>query len=83
MQTAVMRRAVKEWVRVLKPGGYLAISAWQPRDKVQLQTVLGGLMPVIMPEMKGPPAPALNNHSNPQPLLAELKNMGLDDVARR
>ena len=75
-------RALREWSRCLKPGGYLFLSAWQLREKVQLQKILGGLLPIIA-DMKGPGAPALNTHSDPQPLLAELEALGLDKIACR
>lgn len=75
---ADMAAAMREFVRVVRPGGRVVVTAWGPPDRCEFLTAV---MPVLGPLMPPPPPGAPPPHpgalSEPGALAAVLKGAGL------
>jgi SAM-dependent methyltransferase len=75
---ADMTAAMRELVRVARPGGRLVVTAWGPPEKCEF---LSAVMPALGPLMPPPPPGAAPPHpgalSMPGALAALLKEAGL------
>lgn len=75
---ADMEAAMRELVRVLRPGGRAVVTAWGPPERCQF---LGAVMPALRPLMPPPPPGTSPPHpgalSQPGALAAVLKRAGL------
>ncbi|KAK9822302.1 hypothetical protein WJX74_004915 [Apatococcus lobatus] len=74
-------RALGEWKRVLKPGGYVAFSTWQLGEKHQLSGLVGATMARITPGTR-PPLPT-QDLTKPEPVEALLQAAGFEDIHYR
>lgn len=73
--------AIKELVRVLKPGGRLAIASWGPPPQNPWATTISGIVTATLNLPPPPPdAPGVFRHSAPGTLKSLLTQAGLTDV---
>ncbi len=76
-----MVAAMRELVRVVRPGGRLIVTAWGPPDRCEfLATVMPGLGPLMPPPPPGAQPPHPGALSEPGALAALLKRAGLGVV---
>ena len=57
----------------------MAFSAWQSLEKNQVSKIFGGVIKIMVPDFKGP-IMKVHNFADPQPLLAQLAAVGLEDI---
>lgn len=75
---ADMAGAVRELVRVARPGGRIVVTAWGPPEKCEFLTaVMPALGPLMPPPPPGAPPPHPGALSEPGALAALLKGAGL------
>ena len=73
-----MAVAMRELVRIVRPGGRLIVTAWGPPDRCEFLTaVMPGLGPLMPPPPPGAPPPHPGALSEPGALAALLKGAGL------
>ena len=75
---ADMAAAMRELVRVARPGGRVVVTAWGPPEKCEFLTaVMPALGPLMPPPPPGAPPPHPGALSEPGALAAVLKGAGL------
>ena len=73
-----MSAAMRELVRVVRPGGRVVVTAWGPPDRCEFLTaVMPALGPLMPPPPPGAPPPHPGALSEPGALAAVLKGAGL------
>jgi SAM-dependent methyltransferase len=76
-----MAAAMRELVRVVRPGGRVVVTAWGPPERCEFLTALmPGLGPLMPPPPPGAPPPHPGALSEPEALANVLKGAGLDVV---
>jgi len=76
-------RAIREMVRVIKPGGRVLIHAYGDRHKIEFLSFLVAAVQSVRPDFDGPPAdppPLEFQLADPDRLRRELSAAGLKDV---
>lgn len=77
-----MAAAMRELVRVVRPGGRVIVTAWGPLERCEFLTaVMPALGPLMPPPPPGAPPPHPGALSEPGALTAVLKGAGLRVVA--
>jgi SAM-dependent methyltransferase len=77
-----MAAAMRELVRVVRPGGRVVVTAWGPPERCEFLTaVMPALGPLMPPPPPGAPPPHPGALSQPGALAAVLKEAGLRVVA--
>lgn len=75
---ADMAGAMRELVRVVRPGGRVVVTAWGPPERCEFLTaVMPGLAPLLPPPPSGASPPHPGALSQPGALAAVLKQAGL------
>jgi SAM-dependent methyltransferase len=75
---ADMAAALRELVRVTRPGGRVVVTAWGPPEKCEfLSAVMPALRPLMPPPPPGAPPPHPGALSDPGALAAVLQGAGL------
>jgi len=73
-----MDTAMRELVRVVRPGGRVIVTAWGPPERCEFLTaVMPALGPLMPPPPSGAPPPHPGALSEPRALAAVLKKAGL------
>jgi hypothetical protein len=77
-----MAAAMREFVRIVRPGGRVIVTAWGPPERCEFLTaVMPGLQPLMPPPPPGAPPPHPGTLSAPGALAAVLSGAGLRVVA--